>query len=172
MLAVRLIVVSLMISFAAGCAGDGGPLAGVPILCSFYGSPAKPAPPPPPAPAAAPAPAADNCGRIVLRGVNFAFDSAEIDDASSVVLDAAADQLNECRNVSVMVEGNTDWIGTDAYNQSLSERRANSVMNHLISRGVPASRLTAVGYGESRPIASNETDEGRALNRRVELKTE
>ena len=171
MLALRLIVVSLMLSFVAGCAGDGGPLASVPILCSFYGSPPKPVPPPPPM-APAPAPAPDNCGRIVLRGVNFAFDSAEVDGASSVVLDAAADQLNECRNVSVMVEGNTDWIGTDAYNQGLSERRAESVRGHLIGRGVSASRLTAVGYGESRPIASNETDEGRALNRRVELKTQ
>jgi OOP family OmpA-OmpF porin len=172
MLALRLIVVALLISFAAGCAGDGGPLANVPIICSFYGSPAKPPPPPAPAPAPAPAPVTDNCGRIVLRGVNFAFDSAEIDGASSVVLDAAADQLNECRNVSVMVEGNTDSIGTDAYNQGLSERRAESVRSHLIGRGVSASRLTAVGYGESRPIASNDTDEGRALNRRVELKTQ
>ena len=108
----------------------------------------------------------------MLRGVNFAFDSAEIDSASSVVLDAAADQLNECRNVSVLVEGNTDSIGTDAYNQGLSERRAESVRGHLVGRGVSASRLTAVGYGESRPIASNDTDEGRALNRRVELKTQ
>jgi OOP family OmpA-OmpF porin len=108
----------------------------------------------------------------VLRGVNFAFDKSDIDAASSVVLDAAAEQLNECRNVAVRVEGNTDWIGTDAYNQALSERRAESVRSHLVSRGVSASRLTAVGYGESRPIASNETDEGRALNRRVELKTE
>ena len=122
--------------------------------------------------APAPAPAPDNCGRIVLRGVNFAFDSAEVDGSSSVVLDAAADQLNECRNVSVMVEGNTDSVGTDAYNQGLSERRAESVRSHLVGRGVSASRLTAVGYGESRPIASNDTDEGRALNRRVELKTQ
>ena len=173
MLALRLIVVALFVSFAAGCAGDGGPLANVPIICSFYGSPPKPPPPAPVArPAPAPAPATDNCGRIVLRGVNFAFDSAEIDGASSVVLDAAADQLNECRNVSVTVEGNTDSIGTDAYNQGLSERRAESVRSHLVGRGVSASRLTAVGYGESRPIASNDTDEGRALNRRVELKSQ
>ena len=175
MLALRLIVVTLMVSFAAGCAGSGGPLAGVPIVCSFFGAPAAPPPPPPapaPAPAAAPAPPPDNCGRIVLRGVNFEFDSAEIDPASSVVLDAAADQLRECPNVSVRVEGNTDSIGTDAYNQGLSERRSEGVMGHLIGRGVSASRLTSVGYGESQPIASNETDEGRALNRRVELKTQ
>ena len=74
--------------------------------------------------------------------------------------------------MAVRVEGNTDSIGTDAYNQGLSERRAESVRSHLIGRGVSASRLTAVGYGESQPIASNDTAEGRALNRRVELKTE
>ena len=119
-----------------------------------------------------PAPAPDNCGRIVLRGVNFAFDSAKIDAASEGVLDVAADTLKECPNVAVRVEGNTDSVGTDAYNQGLSERRANSVLNHLTGRGVPASRLTAVGFGESQPIASNDTAEGRALNRRVELKTE
>jgi OOP family OmpA-OmpF porin len=108
----------------------------------------------------------------VLRGVNFAFDSAEIDGSSSVVLDAAADQLKECPNVAVRVEGHTDWIGTDAYNQALSERRAESVRSYLVNHGVSASRLSAVGYGESQPIASNETDEGRALNRRVELKSQ
>jgi len=173
MLALRLIVVALMVSFAAGCAGNGGPLAGVPIVCSFFGAPPPPPPPaPPPAPMAAPAPPPDSCGRIVLSGVNFAFDSAEIDGSSSVVLDAAADQLKECPNVAVRVEGHTDWIGTDAYNQGLSERRAESVQGHLIGRGVSASRLTAVGFGESQPIASNETDEGRALNRRVELKSQ
>jgi len=172
MLALRLVVVSLMVSLAAGCASNGRPKCNLLGENQECGAPA-PAPARAPAPMApAPAPAPDGCGRIVLRGVNFAFDKSNIDGPSSVVLDAAADQLNECRNVAVRVEGNTDWIGTDAYNQGLSERRANSVMNHLISRGVPASRLTAVGYGESRPIASNETDEGRALNRRVELKTE
>ena len=150
---------------------SGGFFANVPIVCSFYGSP--PAPPPASALVApAPAPAPDSCGRIVLRGVNFAFDSAEIDAASEGVLDVAADTLKECPSVAVRVEGNTDSIGTDAYNQGLSERRAENVRGHLIGRGVSASRLTAVGYGESQPIASNDTEEGRSLNRRVELKTE
>jgi len=170
MLALRLIVVSLMVSLVAGCASKGGFFANVPIVCSFYG-----APPPPPAPvpaAPAPAPAPDSCGRIVLRGVNFGFDSAEIDEASAGVLDVAADALQECPNVAVRVEGNTDSIGTDAYNHGLSERRAESVRSHLIGRGVSAERLTAIGYGESQPIASNDTEEGRSLNRRVELKTE
>ena len=70
------------------------------------------------------------------------------------------------------VDGYTDSVGTDKYNQGLSERRANAVMSHLVDRGVSASRLTATGYGESNPVASNDTAEGRALNRRVELKTE
>jgi OOP family OmpA-OmpF porin len=162
-----------MVSFAAGCASNGGFLESIPVVCSFYGSPeAPPPPPPPPPPPVAPAAPVDDCGRIVLRGVNFAFDSAEIDPASSVVLDAAADQLKECPNVSVRVEGHTDSIGSDAYNQGLSERRAEGVQSHLIGRGVSASRLTAIGYGESQPIASNDTEEGRALNRRVELKSQ
>jgi OOP family OmpA-OmpF porin len=176
MLALRLVVVSLLVALVAGCAssGNGGPLAGVPIVCSFYGSPEAPPPPPPPPPAPAPAPAPppDTCGRIVLRGVNFAFDRADIDGPSGVVLDAAAEQLRACPNVMVRVEGHTDWIGTDAYNQGLSDRRASAVLGALVDRGVSGSRLTAVGYGESQPIASNETDEGRALNRRVELKTQ
>lgn len=170
MLALRLVVVSLMVSLAAGCASNGRP------KCNLFGDNQQcdaPAPAPAPAPVApAPAPAPDNCGRIVLRGVNFEFDKSDIDAASAGVLDVAAEQLAGCPNVAVRVEGNTDSVGTDAYNMGLSERRANAVLDHLVGRGVPASRLTAVGYGESQPIASNDTAEGRALNRRVELKTE
>ena len=79
----------------------------------------------------------------MLRGVNFAFDKSDIDAASAVVLDAAADQLKECPNVAVRVEGHTDWVGTDAYNQALSERRAESVRSHLVEPrcvGVAADR--------------------------------
>jgi OOP family OmpA-OmpF porin len=170
MLALRMVVVSLMmVLFLGGCASNGG------MPCYFFGEPEAAPPPPPPPPRAAPAPApapVDDCGRIVLRGVNFAFDRAEIDSSSAVVLDVAAEALNGCPNIAVRVEGHTDWIGTDAYNQGLSERRANAVRDYLISRGVSASRLSAAGFGESQPIASNETDEGRALNRRVELKPE
>jgi len=170
MLALRLVVVSLMVSLAAGCASDGRP------KCTLFGDEQLcevPAPAPAPAPVApAPAPPPDTCGRIVLRGVNFEFDKSNIDAASAGVLDVAAEQLSGCPNVAVRVDGHTDSIGTDAYNQGLSERRANAVMGHLVDRGVSASRLTATGYGEGNPIASNDTAEGRALNRRVELKTE
>jgi OOP family OmpA-OmpF porin len=169
--ALRLVVVSLLVSLATGCASNGGFFANVPIICSFYGSP--PAPPAPaPVPVVAPAPPPDSCGRIVLRGVNFGFDSAEIDGASTGVLDVAAEQLNGCPNVAVSVEGHTDSVGTEAYNQGLSERRANAVMGHLVDRGVSPSRLTATGFGEANPVASNDTADGRALNRRVELKTQ
>ena len=172
MLALRLVVVSMMVTLAAGCASNGKP------KCNLFGdkqtceAPAKPAPAPVPvAPAPAPPPP-DTCGRIVLRGVNFEFDKSNIDAASAGVLDVAAEQLSNCPRVSVKVDGYTDSVGTDKYNQGLSERRANAVMSHLVDRGVPASRLTATGFGETNPVASNKTAEGRALNRRVELKTE
>jgi OOP family OmpA-OmpF porin len=171
--ALRLVVISFMVLLAFGCASNGRP------KCNLWGENqecgAPPPPPPPPPRPVAPAPAPpppDTCGRIVLRGVNFAFDKSDIDSASAVVLDAAADQLKECPNVNVRVEGHTDSVGTDAYNQGLSERRAEAVRGHLVSRGVSASRLSAVGYGESQPVASNDTAEGRALNRRVELKAQ
>jgi outer membrane protein OmpA-like peptidoglycan-associated protein len=68
------------------------------------------------------------------------------------------------------IEGHTDSIGTEAYNQGLSERRAAAVKNYLVKQGVPdGSRMTTVGYGESRPIADNKTPEGRFQNRRVEI---
>jgi outer membrane protein OmpA-like peptidoglycan-associated protein len=71
--------------------------------------------------------------------------------------------------VNVIVEGHTDSTGSDAYNQALSQRRADAVLNYLVRKGVPANRLTARGFGKSSPVASNDTREGRALNRRVEL---
>ncbi len=128
---------------------------------------AEPPPPPPPPPAPAPP---DPCtGRIVLRGVTFAFDSDEITGASMATLDVAAETLRECPNIRTAVEGYTDSIGTEVYNQALSQRRAESVANYLIKHDVSSSRLEAKGFGESNPIADNSTEDGRALNRRVEL---
>lgn len=114
--------------------------------------------------------APDPCEQVVrLRGVEFEFDKANLTEDSLVVLDVAADQLRACANVAVRVEGHTDHYGTDAYNQGLSERRANSVKNYLVSKGVGGGRLAAKGMGEGSPIADGGTDEGRARNRRVEL---
>jgi OOP family OmpA-OmpF porin len=71
----------------------------------------------------------------------------------------------------VDVSGHTDWIGTDAYNQALSERRANTVKDYLVQKGVDASHIRTFAYGESQPVAPNTTPEGRALNRRAEIRT-
>jgi OOP family OmpA-OmpF porin len=156
------------------------------FLCKALGvGETKPAPAPPPAPAPAPAaeqpappppaeePApAPEAQRIVLRGVQFDLDKANIRPDASVILDEAANQLGQVPSARVSVEGHTDSSGSDAYNQSLSERRAGSVKDYLVNKGVDAGRLTTVGYGESRPVADNATAEGRALNRRVELKVQ
>jgi OOP family OmpA-OmpF porin len=109
-------------------------------------------------------------GTIRLRGVNFAFDKSDITPDSAVVLDVAADTLRGCPSWLVSVEGNTDSIGSEAYNQGLSERRAQSVADYMASLGIESSRMRTVGFGETRPIAPNDTEDGRALNRRVELK--
>jgi OmpA-OmpF porin, OOP family len=107
---------------------------------------------------------------FILRGVKFEFDSDRLTPEARTILNEVAETLKAYPNLDVELEGHTDWIGTDAYNQGLSERRANSVKVYLTSRGVTARRMTPVGYGESRPIADNNTDAGREENRRVELK--
>jgi OOP family OmpA-OmpF porin len=123
-------------------------------------------PPPPPAPAPPPPPVKQ---RIVLRGVNFDFDKSTIRADAAAILDEAARILREQPDVRVSVDGHTDAMGTDAYNDRLSERRAQAVVDRLVRLGVEPSRLEPQGYGESRPVATNETEEGRAQNRRVEL---
>ena len=123
------------------------------------------APPPPPPPTPRP-----TAKRLVLRGVNFDFDKSNIRADARPVLDEAIATLKAEGGVAVIAEGHTDSKGTDAYNQRLSERRAKSVKDYLVRGGIPASRIRTVGYGESRPVASNDTEDGRAQNRRVELR--
>ena len=79
------------------------------------------------------------------------------------------DVLEANPTVKVELHGHTDSIGSDAYNQALSDKRANAVRDYLVSKGISANRLNAIGKGELDPVASNETPEGRAQNRRVEL---
>ncbi len=119
--------------------------------------------------AAAVSVAASSKKTIVLRGINFDFDSAVIKPEFEGVLDAGIEALKENPGVSVQVAGYTDSVGTDEYNQGLSERRANAVLGYLSTHGIDASRLSAVGNGESNPVADNATADGRAQNRRVEL---
>ena len=107
---------------------------------------------------------------IILRGVTFEFDKVTLTKEAELVLDEVGAALNRSRVIEVELRGHTDSIGSDAYNQSLSEGRALSVKNYLANTGVDPARMTPLGFGESQPIADNGTKEGRALNRRVELK--
>ena len=104
-----------------------------------------------------------------LRGTHFASDSATLTSEAKSILDAAAGAINASSSSQIRIEGHTDNRLSDSYNQSLSERRAQSVVDYLVSKGVSASRLNPVGMGESRPVASNDTREGRAQNRRVDI---
>ncbi len=107
-----------------------------------------------------------------MGDVLFAFDSAELTPAAKDQLAAVANRLTGANLVSAKVIGHTDSVGSDPYNQGLSERRARSVADFLASQGVPASKLTTEGMGESQPVADNETDAGRAQNRRVEIRVD
>ncbi len=129
---------------------------------------AAPAPPPPP-PAPPPPPPPPAKEKIILRGVNFDFDKSAIRADARPILDSAVDTLKEHGSIAISVEGHTDSKGTDEYNQALSVRRATAVRDYLAGHGIDGSRMTTAGFGESRPVASNDTDEGRAQNRRVEL---
>ena len=105
--------------------------------------------------------------------VKFDFDKATIRQDAYDDIEVLADFMKQYDQTSTTVEGHTDAIGTDAYNQRLSMQRAQSVRDALVNRyGVEASRLEAIGYGESRPIADNSTELGRAINRRVEASVE
>ena len=87
----------------------------------------------------------------------------------AVVLDAARSTLQACPDVRIRIDGHTDSVGSEVYNQGLSERRADAVRRYFVNQGVPSTRLGTQGYGESNPVASNDTEDGRARNRRVEL---
>ncbi len=109
---------------------------------------------------------------LVLRGVNFAFDSSALDDKARAILDEAANIIKQGpANSKILLTGWTDYIGTDAYNMALSQRRANSVRAYLADLGIPESRMVAVGRGKSFKY-NNETAEGRYLNRRTEISFE
>ena len=106
---------------------------------------------------------------ISLEGVNFALNSATILPESEGKLDEAVRVLNENPSVSVSVEGHTDSRGSDGYNQTLSDKRAASVVAYLVGKGIDASRMTSIGHGEAKPMAPNDSEENMYKNRRVEL---
>ncbi|WP_421874097.1 OmpA family protein [Marinoscillum sp.] len=102
-------------------------------------------------------------------GLLFALDSYDLKSETRSNLSELSETLNKYENTNILIEGHTDATGPDAYNQTLSEQRANTVATYLTSQQVKASRLTTMGYGESQPVADNSTAEGRAQNRRVEV---
>ncbi|MEA3411172.1 MAG: OmpA family protein [Pseudomonadota bacterium] len=106
---------------------------------------------------------------IVLRGVKFLTDSDRLTPESTGILDSVAETLKSNPDVSVGLNGYTDTDGDATYNKDLSQRRANTVMAYLVMQGVEADNLVSKGYGEENPIASNDTPDGKATNRRVEL---
>ena len=145
-------------SYVIGC------LIGVPtgaLLGGVIGYWMAPSPPPPPPP-----PVRE---KIVLRGVHFDFNKSNIRPGDAAVLDEAAATLKVHPDLTVNVNGYCDAIGGEEYNLKLSDRRSNAVVNYLAEQGVPQSRLVAHGYGKTDFVATNDTAEGRAENRRVEL---
>ena len=116
---------------------------------------------------AEPPPPAIRC-RSVVHGINFGYDSADIRPESEPVLAKLFEELRGDKSASIVIEGHTSGEGTNEYN--LSERRAQSVVRDLVRRGLDSRRLTSAGAGEARPIATNDDESGRSMNRRVEVR--
>ncbi len=106
---------------------------------------------------------------VQLHGVRFGFDDATLTPDSVEVIDRAAEQLNSCKELDIVIGGHSDTTGPKGYNIQLSMRRAEAVRQQLIEEGVDESRLTSKGYGPENPLGSNDTRDGRAQNRRVDL---
>lgn len=109
------------------------------------------------------------CGSVI-HGIRFSYDSAEIQTTSEPILAELFKGLEEQPTATVVIEGHTSSEGSDDYNQKLSERRARAVVDDLVRRGVKANRISAIGMGERHPIAGNNDENGRSLNRRVEVR--
>lgn len=107
--------------------------------------------------------------QTVLEGVEFDTDKFTLRPASRRILDSVVVELRRRPSVPVEISGHTDWVASDAYNERLSANRARAVRQYLVDHGIAPERITAVGYGESRPRDTNETSQGRQRNRRVEL---
>lgn len=147
--------------------------AGVSMKWSFKEvAPPPPPPPPPPLAQAPPPPPPPTKEKIVLRAVHFDFNKSNIRPDARPILDEAVRMLKERGEVKIVVEGHTDSVGSDPYNMKLSKRRAEAVKRYLVEHGVAARRITSEGFGKRQPVASNATAEGRAQNRRVELRVQ
>jgi OOP family OmpA-OmpF porin len=152
---------------AAGAGAVGGGLLGA-LIGHMLCDPTEEAPPPPPPPPA-PAPPPVHKKISLAADTYFDFNKAVLKPEGKQKVDEVVSELKANPSIRVLVEGHTDSIGSEAYNQKLSERRAAAVADYMESRGVEASRITTKGWGKTKPVASNKTKEGRAQNRRVEI---
>ena len=134
-------------------------------------APAKPAAPAPSAPAkpAAPAPQSVRQAVVIQADALFDFDKSVVRPDGKKSIDEALAKIRGVDLEMVIATGHTDSVGTDAYNQKLSERRAAAVKDYLVSKGIPSAKVTTIGKGESQPVATNKTAEGRQKNRRVDI---
>ena len=132
-------------------------------------APAAPAASATPAPAARPAPASVRQTVVIQADALFDFDKSVVRPDGRKSIDDALAKLRGVDLEMVIATGHTDSVGTDAYNQRLSERRAAAVKEYLVSKGIPAAKVTTIGKGESQPVATNKSAEGRQKNRRVDI---
>ncbi len=139
-----------------------------PIAASEPASAPAPVVVTPPSPPSAPAPKV--LGSIIFRNILFDFDKSNIKPESYQILDEVTEYLKANADIKMEVQGHTDSVGTAEYNLKLSDRRAASVKKYLVDKGVEADRLKTKGYGLTKPVVSNDTEENRAMNRRVEFK--
>ena len=151
------------------CAGTVTPAAPRPAEPAAPTSPASPATPAAPAPAARPAPSSVRQSIVIQADALFDFDKSVVRPDGKKSIDAALDKLRGVDLEMVIATGHTDSVGSNAYNQKLSERRAAAVKAYLVSKGIPASKITTIGKGETQPVATNKTAEGRQKNRRVDI---
>lgn len=151
------------------CAGTTAPAAPAPAAPSAPAAPAAPAAPSAPAAPARPAPASVRQAVVIQADALFDFDKSVLRPDGRKSIDDAMGKLKGVDLELVIATGHTDSVGSDAYNQKLSERRAAAVKDYLVSKGIPASKITTIGKGESQPVATNKTKEGRQKNRRVDI---
>ena len=145
-----------------GCDGVPAPAAPAPVA-----APAAPAPAPAPAPVVPVAPATEKVS--FAADAFFDFDKATLKPEGKAKLDDLTDKVKGITLEVIIAVGHTDSVGSDAYNQKLSEKRAQAVKDYLTSKGTDASRVYVEGKGEKQPVADNKTADGRAKNRRVEI---
>jgi OOP family OmpA-OmpF porin len=129
----------------------------------------KPVEPPKPVEAPKPAPQPVKVAVTIQAEALFDFDKSILKPDGKKSIDEAIAKMKKVDVEMVIATGHTDSIGTDAYNQKLSERRATTVKEYMVSQGIPAAKITTLGKGETQPVATNKTAEGRAKNRRVDI---